>query len=151
MRPTYRLHIGQFGMSNALRIARRLKLPRELLKKAHKYLKRRKGKTGELARLQQLREDAEKAREQALAAQHAANQERDEFERKRVALDREAKQQAELQAMRVSLRVNDVVKVSRFDRSGTVVRVDAKKQTVTVSVGLGQWEVPFEEIFPAGK
>jgi DNA mismatch repair protein MutS2 len=30
------------------------------------------------------------------------------------------------------------------------VRVDAKKQTVTVSVGLGQWEVPYDEIFPAG-
>ena len=37
LRPTYRLHIGQFGMSNALKIARRLKLPRELLKRAHKY------------------------------------------------------------------------------------------------------------------
>ncbi len=39
--PTYRLHIGQFGMSNALKIARRLKLPREVLKRAHRYLKRR--------------------------------------------------------------------------------------------------------------
>ena len=47
LRPTYRLHIGQFGMSNALKIARRLKLPKELLRRAHKYLKRRKGKTGE--------------------------------------------------------------------------------------------------------
>src|SRR5439155_19780134 len=71
MRPTYRLLIGQFGMSNALKIARRLKLPRELLKKAQRYLKRRKGKTGELARLQQLREEAENARVDALAATHA--------------------------------------------------------------------------------
>src|SRR4030095_10938618 len=51
LRPTYRLHIGQFGMSNALKIARRLKLPRGLLRRAHKDVKRRKGKTGELARL----------------------------------------------------------------------------------------------------
>ncbi len=32
LRPTYRLHIGQFGMSNALSIAKRLKLPRDLLR-----------------------------------------------------------------------------------------------------------------------
>jgi DNA mismatch repair protein MutS2 len=148
MRPTYRLHIGQFGMSNALKIARRLKLPKELLKKAHKYLKRRKGKTGELARLQELREEAEKAKEQALAAQHEAAREREEYERKRAAIAKEAERQAELAGMRAGLRPNDVVKVSRFDRTGKVVRVDAKKQTVTVSVGLGQWEVPFDEVFP---
>jgi len=149
MRPTYRLLIGQFGMSNALKIARRLKLPRELLKKAHRYLKRRKGKTGDLVRLQELREEAEKAREEALAAQHEAAREKEEFTRRTAALDREAKLKAELQELRASLKANDVVKVSRFDRSGKVVRVDAKKQTVTVSVGLGQWEVPFEEVFPA--
>ena len=149
MRPTYRLLIGQFGMSNALKIARRLKLPRELLKRARKYLKRRKGKTGDLARLQELREEAEKAREQALADQHAAKTEKDEFERKTAALDRGVKEQAELLEMRTNLKANDVVKVSRFDRSGKVVRVDVKKQTVTVSVGIGQWEVPFDEVFPA--
>src|SRR5262249_17995159 len=38
LRPTYRLHIGQFGMSNALKIARRLKLPKELLRRARYYL-----------------------------------------------------------------------------------------------------------------
>jgi DNA mismatch repair protein MutS2 len=149
MRPTYRLHIGQFGMSNALKIARRLRLPKELLRKAHKYLKRRKGKTGELARLQQLREEAEKARTDALAAQHAATREREEYERKRAAIDREAKQQAALNEMRASLRPNDVVRVERFGTTGKVVRTDPKKQTVTVSVGLGQWEIPFEEIYPA--
>jgi DNA mismatch repair protein MutS2 len=88
MRPTYRLHIGQFGMSNALKIARRLKLPKELLKRAHRYLKRRKGKTGELARLQQLREEAEKAKVEALDARHAAEKEKQEFERRKGALDR---------------------------------------------------------------
>jgi len=149
MRPTYRLHIGQFGMSNALKIAKRLKLPRELLKRARRYLKRRKGKSGDLARLQELREEAEKAREQALAAQHEAAREKDEFEKKRAALDREVADAAALQELRTNLKVNDVVKVSRFDRTGKVVRVDAKKQTVTVSVGLGQWEVPFDEVFPA--
>jgi DNA mismatch repair protein MutS2 len=149
MRPTYRLHIGQFGMSNALKIARRLKLPRDLLKRAHRYLKRRKGKTGDLARLQELREEAEKAREQALAAQHEAAREKEEFERRTAALAREAEQQAALRELRAGLKPNDVVRVTRFDRTGKVVRVDARKQVVTVSVGIGQWEVPFDEIFPA--
>ena len=150
LRPTYRLHIGQFGMSNALRIARRLKLPKELLKRAHKYLKRKKGKTGELARLQELREQAEKAKMAALTAQHEADQQRAEYEQKVRQIEREQEEQTELNEMRTSLKPNTPVRVSRFDAVGKVVKVNAAKQTVTVSVGLGQWEIPFDEIFPAG-
>ncbi|HEY7315569.1 MAG TPA: DNA strand exchange inhibitor protein, partial [Gemmataceae bacterium] len=51
LRPTYRLHIGQFGMSNALRIARRLKLPRDLLRRANRYLRRRQRRAPEMAQL----------------------------------------------------------------------------------------------------
>lgn len=150
LRPTYRLHIGQFGMSNALRIARRLKLPKELLQKAHRYLKRKKGKTGELARLQELRETAEKARQAALAAQHEADQQKAEYGRMMKQAEREKVEQEELNAMRTSLKPNASVRVSRFDSVGKVVKVNAAKQTVLVSVGLGQWEVPFDEIFPPG-
>jgi DNA mismatch repair protein MutS2 len=149
MRPTYRLHIGQFGMSNALKIARRLKLPKDLLRKAHKYLKRRKGKTGELARLQELRLEAEKAKVEALAAKHEAAREKEVFEQKTAALDREVAEKVALNEMRANLKPGAVVRVSRFDSTGKVVRVDAKKQTVKVNVGLGEWEIPFEEIFPA--
>ncbi|MFO0847354.1 MAG: DNA strand exchange inhibitor protein [Gemmataceae bacterium] len=148
LRPTYRLLIGQFGMSNALRIARRLKLPKELLTRAHKYLRKRKGKTGDLARLQQLREDAEKARTAALAAEHAAAKEREEYERKARQLDQDAQAEAELREKRAALQPNDVVRVSRFDSTGKVVRVNPLKGTVLVRVGLGQWEVPFAEVFP---
>lgn len=149
MRPTYRLHIGQFGMSNALKIARRLKLPPELLKRAYRYLRRRKGRAGELARLQQLRAEAERAKAEALAAKQAADKERAELERQRDALDRQAAEQAALHEMRLHLRPGTVVRVERFGSTGKVVRVDPKKQTVTVSLGLGQWEVPFAEIYPA--
>jgi DNA mismatch repair protein MutS2 len=149
LRPTYRLHIGQFGMSNALQIARRLKLPKELLRNARRYLKRRKGKTGDLIRLQQLREEAEKAKTDALAAQHAAEEMKEDYAKKLLALEREAEQKTALNEMRANLRPNDIVRVARFDKTGKVVRVDSKKQTVTVSVGLGQWEIPFEEIMPA--
>jgi DNA mismatch repair protein MutS2 len=40
------------------------------------------------------------------------------------------------------------VRVSRFDAVGRVVRVDQRKRLVTVHIGLGQWEVPFEEVLP---
>jgi DNA mismatch repair protein MutS2 len=149
LRPTYRLQIGQFGMSNALRIARRLKLPKELLKRAHRYLKRKKGKTGELTRLQELREQAEKAKMAALSAQHDADQQKAEYEQKVRQIDREQAEQLELTELRNSLKPNTSVRVSRFDSIGKVVKVNAAKQTITVSVGLGQWEIPFEEIFPA--
>jgi DNA mismatch repair protein MutS2 len=149
MRPTYKLSIGQFGMSNALKIARRLKLPKELLKRAHRYLKRRKGKTGELARLQELRSEAEKAKVEALAARHEADRQKEVFERRKDELEREVAAKAALNDLRASLKPGAVVRVSRFDSSGKVVKVDAKKQTVTVSVGIGQWEIPFDEIFPA--
>src|SRR5581483_8211644 len=148
LRPTYRLLIGQFGMSNALKIARRLKLPKELLKRAHRYLRRRRGKAPELARLQQLREEAEKTREAALAAAHEAAREREEYERKRAELEREVREAAELRERRLRLQPNDLVRVTRFDKTGRVVRVNPQKLTVMVSVGLGQWEVPFDEVFP---
>jgi len=77
--PTYRLLIGQFGMSNAIKIARRLKLPKELLKRAHRYLRRRQRRAPELDRLQQLREQAEQAQQQALTASHEATRQREEY------------------------------------------------------------------------
>jgi DNA mismatch repair protein MutS2 len=149
LRPTYRLHIGQFGMSNALKIARRLKLPRDLLKRAHRYLKRRQRRTPEMLQLQRLREDAEKAREEALLKQHEAEQQREEYARQREKLQREAEEAAALREARARLKPNDPVTVARFDKPGRVVRVDHKKNLAVVSVGLGQWEVPLEEVFPA--
>ena len=148
LRPTYRLHIGQFGMSNALKIARRLKLPPELLRNAHRYLRRRRGKTAELIRLQQLREEAEKARHAAMLAELEAGKQRQDYEQRKAQLEEEIRESALLQQQRASLQVNDRVRVARFDKVGRVVRVNPAKQTVTVSVGLGQWEIPFAEIFP---
>ena len=85
---------------------------------------------------------------EALAARHLADREKEEFERKCSAIDRAAAEQQALRELRANLKPNDVVRVSRFDSTGKVVRVDGRRQTVTVSVGIGQWEIPFEEIFP---
>jgi len=148
LRPTYRLHIGQFGMSNALRIARRLKLPKELLKRAHKYAKRRRGKTGELSRLQQLREEAEKARTEALSRQHDADRQKAEFERKVAELKQRQDEDARLAEWRSRLQPGDSVYSPKFGKTGKVARVNQAKGTVFISVGIGQWEVFLNEVLP---
>ena len=149
LQPTYRLHIGQFGMSNALKIARRLEMPHDLLRRAYHYLRRRQRRAPELAQLQQKREEAEKAREEALAAQHEAQRQRQEFEQKVADLERQTQIAAALREARLNLQPGDPVAVPRFDKPGRIVRVDFKRNVAVVSVGLGQWEVPLEEVFPA--
>jgi DNA mismatch repair protein MutS2 len=148
LQPTYRLHIGQYGMSNALKIARRLKLPRTLLQRAHRYLRRRQRRAPELAQLQQKRAEAEQARAEALQAQHDAARQREEYEQKLTALARQAAEDAVLKQARARLQPNDPVNVPRFDKQGRIVRVDHKRNVAVVSVGLGQWEVSLEEVFP---
>jgi DNA mismatch repair protein MutS2 len=148
LRPTYRLHIGQFGMSNALRIARRLKLPRDLLRRAHRYLRRRQRRAPEMAQLQKLREDAEKAHEEALRARHEAERQREELREKAATLEREAEEAAMLREARLRLQPNDPVHVPKFGKTGRIVRVDFKRNVAVVSLGIGQWEVALEEVFP---
>jgi DNA mismatch repair protein MutS2 len=148
LRPTYRLHIGQFGMSNALKIARRLKLPPELLKRARRYLRRRKGRTAELGRLQQLREEAEKARSEALAARHEADRQREEYERMLARIRHEADATAALRDWRAKLKPGEEVWSPKFGKMAKVTRLDHRKGTLFISVGIGQWEVPFDEVFP---
>jgi len=148
LRPTYRLHIGQFGMSNALQIAKRLKMPRDLLRRAHRYLKRKQKRAPEMVQLQKLREDAEKAREEARAAQHEAEREAEDLRQQSAKLAREAEEAASLRDARRKLQPNDPVHVPRFDKTGKIVRIDHKRNMVVVSLGIGQWEVSLEEVFP---
>jgi DNA mismatch repair protein MutS2 len=148
LRPTYRLCIGQFGMSNALQIARRLKMPRELLRRAHGYLRRKQKRAPEVKQLQQMREQAEMAREAALLAQQEAERQREEYRQKLLNNEREAAEAEALRTARANLKPDDVVKVPRFDKEGRIVRIDHRRNVVVVSVGLGQWEVSLDEVFP---
>jgi len=148
LRPTYRLLIGQFGMSNALQIARRLKMPRDLLRRAQRYLRRKQKRAPEVAQLQRMREEAEKAREGALLAQQEAERQREEYRQKLLLTERAAEEAAALKAARAKLKPDDSVQVPRFDKQGRVVRVDHRRNVVVVSVGLGQWEVGLEEVIP---
>jgi DNA mismatch repair protein MutS2 len=149
LKPTYRLLIGQYGMSNALAIARRLKLPRELVRRAHRYLRRKQRRAPEMIQLQRKREEAEQAREEALRAQHEADRQRQAYEQKVADIERKAREEAALKELRGRLQPGDVVQVPRFDKPGRIVRVDAKRNLAVVSLGLGQWEVSLDEVFPA--
>ncbi len=148
LRPTYRLHIGQYGMSNALKIARRLKLPKNLLHRAHKYLRRKQRKAPEMVQLQRMREAAEKAREEALAAQHLAEKQKEEYRQELEKVQRETDQVNRLREARARLQPDDEVHVPKYDKKGRVVRIDHKRNTAVVSLGIGQWEVSLEEVFP---
>lgn len=150
LKPTYRLLIGQFGMSNALRIARRLKLPRELVNRAQRYLRKKQRRGPDLLRIQQLREQAEKARVEALEAQLAAQRERVELEQHKAALQRQAEAAAALQAARLRLQPGDRVRIPRLDAEGQIVRVDVHRQRAVVQAGLGQWELALDEVLPLG-
>ena len=49
------------------------------------------------------------------------------------------------------MQPGDPVAVPRFDKPGKLVRVDFKRNLAVVSVGLGQWEVPLDDVFPVEK
>jgi DNA mismatch repair protein MutS2 len=104
-----------------------------------------------MAQLQRLREEAEKARGEALAAQHEAERQAQELRRTMSDIQRQAEEDAALRELRLKLVPGDSVRVPKFDKVGKVVRTDFKKNLVVVSVGIGQWEVTLEEVFPEGK
>ena len=74
--------------------------------------------------------------------------EREEYRQKMVLLERQAEEEAALREVRARLQPNDPVRVQRFDKPGRIVRVDHKRNVALVSLGLGQWEVPLDEVFP---
>ena len=153
LRPTYRLLIGQIGQSCALKIARRLNLPVGLLKRARRYMRRRRGRNdSELARLQELRQEAEHAREQAMQSRIEADRLTEDLRRRAENLRQEAEVSAELEKARQALQPGDTVRVARFGRVGIVKRVDVRKRQASVSVGAVEWQLPFDELIPqAGK
>lgn len=148
LQPTYRLLIGQSGRSNALTIARRLNLPATLVSKANRYLKRRRRKTPDLAKVQQMRDATERARADAMAARLEVDRDRLELDRQREELRQLTEAEKALKVARGRLQVGDEVHVSKFGKTGRIVRIDPRKWSAAVSVGLGQWEVSLDDCDP---
>ncbi len=151
LRPRYRLHIGDIGQSNALQIARRLNLPEHLVARAAKYLEAGQGAhVPELAIVQKLRKDAEDARHSALSAQAEADRSRDALNQRLGDLQRQAENDARIAEARARLQAGDRVVVPRFgyDRPGRVVKLDPRKRTATVAIGMMKWDVAIDELIP---
>jgi DNA mismatch repair protein MutS2 len=141
LRPRYRLHIGDIGQSNALQIARRLNLPEHLVARASKYLVEGQGKhLPEMEIIQKLRKDAEDAHQSALAAQAEADRSREALNQRLGDLQKQAEND----------KPGDRVVVARFgyDRPGRIVKIDARKKTATVSIGMMKWDVAIDELIP---
>ena len=132
LQPKYRLHIGDIGQSNALKIARHLKLPEHIIGRAESYrAERRGGEIPELEILQQLRKEAEQAREGALRAQAEAERTREALNRRLADLQDETRQAETMSEARARLQPGDRVVVPRlgYDRPGRLVKLDPRKKT----------------------
>lgn len=152
LQPTYRLLVGQFGESCALRVAKRLGMPRALVARAFHHLRRRRGKVGAtMKQLQEMREQTERARQDALDAQERATQAESDYRKRQELLRQEADVQREIERFRTTIQPGDAVRVLKFDKVGTIKRVDRRRQIAAVLVGAVEWELPFDDLFPGGR
>ncbi len=151
LQPRYRLHIGDVGQSNALKIARRLSLPEHVVSRAEAYLQQRRGSLEpEWELLQRLRKEAEDLRQSALQAQAEAQRTREALAQRLADLQREAQREDQLAEARARLQPGDRVVVPRlgYDRPGRVVKLDPRKKTAVVAIGHVTWNVSIDELIP---
>ncbi|HZW29168.1 MAG TPA: DNA strand exchange inhibitor protein [Isosphaeraceae bacterium] len=151
LQPRYRLHIGDIGQSNALKIARHLHLPEPVIARAESYLaQRRSGGIPEWEVLQKLRKEAEDARQAALQAQAEADRTREALARRLAELQDETRQADAVAEARARLQPGDRVVVPRlgYDRPGRIVKLDPRKKTAVVAIGHVTWNVAIDELIP---
>ena len=147
LRPTYHVRLGEPGNSNALIIAKRLGMPARLVQHAKNCLAH---KTQALSRAIEgtlvSRRKAEEARRQSREAAIEADRSRQELQRQAREL-RQSREAYERWMQWVNaLKSGDVVYIKSLQRQGRVVRMQLQQQTVLVSAGAMDVEVPLREI-----
>lgn len=149
LRPTYRLVIGEPGMSNAIAIAQHLGMPRRLVGAARKNLSRSTRKLhNALAGTIEVKRQAEHARKQAEDAALEATRAAGAAEAARKVLERQQADFHEWVRNVVHLQPGDAVRVRNFDRDGRIVRIRLDQQRAEVDVGAFAVEVPLGDVLP---
>ena len=151
LKPLYRVRIGDIGRSNALLIARRLGFPQHLVDRATEYLNQSQGEqVAEWEIISRLRTEAEAARSESLEAQAEAERTREALAQRLADLQTQAEQDTRLTEARARLQPGDRVVVPRFgyDRPGRIVKIDPRKQSARVAIGMMQWDVTIDELIP---
>jgi DNA mismatch repair protein MutS2 len=151
LRPKYRLLIGDIGLSNALKIARHLRLPEHVVARAEAYLAQsRGGGPPEWEVLVRLRKEAESAREAAVLAQAEAERTREALAERLANLQKESQKAETIAEARARLLPGDRVVVPRlgYDRPGRLVKLDPRKKTAVVAIGHVTWNVAIDELIP---
>ena len=151
LRPKFRLHIGDIGQSNALKIARHLHLPEHVVARAESYRSDRLSVgIPEWEVLQKLRKEAEEARQQAIQAQTEAERTREVLAKRLAELQDETQKADTIADARARIQPGDRVVVPRlgYDRPGRVVKLDPRKKTAVVAIGHVTWDVSIDELIP---
>lgn len=151
LQPRFHVHIGDVGQSNALKIARRLNLAEHIVNRAETYLQQLPGNVlPEWELIQQMRKEAEDARQAALLTQAEAERAREVLAQRLAELERAAQREDQIADARARLQPGDRVVVPRlgYDRPGRVVKLDARKKTAVIAIGHVTWNVSMDELIP---
>lgn len=152
LQPRYRLHIGDVGQSNALKIARRLNLPEHLVARAERYLQQREGagRPEEWELIAKMRKEAEETRQAAITERAEAERAREALTERLEAVQRETRREEWIAEARARLKPGDKVVVPKmgYDRPGRVVKIDPRKRMATVAIGHVTWNVAIDELEP---
>jgi DNA mismatch repair protein MutS2 len=145
------LLIGNIGLSNALKIARQLRLPEHVVARAEAYLAQsRSGGSHDWEVLLRLRKEAEEAREAAMVAHAEAERTREALAERMAELQKESQKADTIADARARLQPGDRVVVPRlgYDRPGRLVKLDPRKKSAVVAIGHVTWNVAIDELIP---
>ncbi len=147
LQPLYRLRLGEPGNSNALIIAERLGMPRNIINRARSHLDQRQQTLKKaIAGTLESRRESERARIEAQEAKRRAEHERFELERRQSELIEQQIAHQKWVSWINRLSPGDDVYVRSFDRIGRVVRVQLQQQTAVVAAGAMELEVRLSEL-----